>query len=81
MPLLSTLFSNCDLETLFQARNKEDNTFAALKQVEIKNEEDLEDFSVEINILAECPHKNVVGLHEAFFFDNKLWVSLSYSSY
>lgn len=59
---------------ILQARNKETNEFAALKQVEIKTEEDLEDFAVEINILAECPHKNIVGLHEAFFFDNKLWV-------
>ena len=36
--------------------------------------EDLEDFSVEINILADCVHPNVVGLYEAFFFDGKLWV-------
>lgn len=48
---------------------------AALKQVGINNEEDLEDFSVEINILVECAHPNVVGLHEAFFFEGKLWVS------
>ncbi|RUS73025.1 hypothetical protein EGW08_019211 [Elysia chlorotica] len=59
---------------VYKARKKEDKTYAALKQVEIKNEEDLEDFSVEINILAECPHQNVVGLHEAFFYDNKLWM-------
>ena len=57
-----------------QAINKETKRLAALKEVEIKNEEDLEDFSVEINILAECPHKNIVGLHEAFFFDDKLSV-------
>lgn len=63
---------------VYKARNKDDNTFAALKQVEIKNEEDLEDFSVEINILAECPHKNVVGLHEAFFYDNKLWMFIEF---
>ncbi|GFO41039.1 serine/threonine-protein kinase 10 [Plakobranchus ocellatus] len=63
---------------VYKARNKEAKTFAALKQVEIKNEEDLEDFSVEINILAECPHKNVVGLHEAFFYDNKLWMFIEF---
>ena len=69
-------FSLNDFHTniTFQARNKETNVFAALKKVEIKSEEDLEDFSVEINILAEFPHHNVVGLHEAFFFDDKLWV-------
>ncbi|XP_059140861.1 serine/threonine-protein kinase 10-like [Physella acuta] len=63
---------------VYKARNKETNQFAALKQVEIKNEEDLEDFSVEINILAECAHKNIVGLHEAFFFENKLWMFIEY---
>lgn len=47
---------------------------AALKQVEIKSEEDIEDFSVEIDILTEFRHENVVGLYEAFVFDGKLLV-------
>ena len=59
-----------------QAQNKETKIMAALKKVDIQSEEDLEDFSVEINILAECVHSNIVGLHEAFFFEGKLWVSL-----
>jgi len=59
----------------FQAERKENPIFAALKHVEIKSEEDIEDFSVEIDILSECKHKNVVSLHEAFFYDTKLWVS------
>ena len=29
---------------------------------------------VEIDILSECKHHNIVGLHEAFFYDNQLWV-------
>ena len=49
--------------------------YAALKQVNITSEEELEDFSVEINILAECVHPNVVGLVDAYFFQSKLWVS------
>ena len=57
-----------------QAQHKENHTFAALKQVEIKTEEDLEDFSVEIDILTACTHKNVVGLHEAFYHGGFLWV-------
>jgi hypothetical protein len=32
---------------------------------------------VEIDILAECQHKNVINLYEAYYFDNKLWVSLN----
>ena len=49
-------------------------TFAALKQVEINDESDLEDYSVEIDILSQCKHHNVVGLHEAFYYKSKLWV-------
>ena len=29
---------------------------------------------VEIDILAVCRHKNIVGLFEAFFYDAALWV-------
>ena len=35
---------------------------------------------VEIDILAECKHKNVVGLYEAYYFDNKLWVCSHFDS-
>lgn len=61
---------------LFQAQNKESGEYAALKQVEIKTEEDLEDFTVEIEILYDCQHKNVVGLHEAYFYGDMLWVRI-----
>ena len=29
---------------------------------------------VEIDILSECKHPKIVGLHEAFYFDSQLWV-------
>ncbi|KAK7494715.1 hypothetical protein BaRGS_00014113 [Batillaria attramentaria] len=64
--------------SVYKAQNKETGVLAALKQVTINSEEDLEDFSVEINILAECVHRNVVGLHEAFFFDGKLWMFIEF---
>ncbi|XP_076460311.1 uncharacterized protein LOC143293384 isoform X2 [Babylonia areolata] len=63
---------------VYKAQNKETKTMAALKQVDIKEETDLEDFSVEINILAECVHPNIVGLHEAFFFEGKLWMFIEF---
>lgn len=61
---------------ILQAQNKQNGEFAALKKVEIKTEEDLEDFTVEIDILYECRHENVVALHEAYFYDDFLWVSM-----
>ncbi|XP_061194522.1 serine/threonine-protein kinase 10-like [Saccostrea echinata] len=63
---------------VYKAQNKENGSLAALKQVEIKSEEDIEDFSVEIDILTECRHKNVVGLYEAFVFDGKLLMYIEF---
>lgn len=48
---------------------------AAAKMCVLDNEDDLADFTVEIDILSEVRHPNVVELHEAYFIDNKLWVS------
>lgn len=60
----------------FKARHKVQQIFAALKQVDINDETELDDYSVEIDILHQCRHKNIVGLHEAYFFGGKLWVNL-----
>lgn len=40
----------------------------------IQDETELEDFMVEIDILAECRHENIVQLYEAYYFDSTLWV-------
>lgn len=42
----------------------------------LEGEDDLADFMIEIDILSECKHPNVVELHEAFFIDQKLWVNI-----
>ena len=47
---------------------------AALKSVPIEEEHEMDDFMVEIEILSECKHPHIVGLHEAFFYDSQLWV-------
>ena len=60
---------------LFKAQHKESGKLAALKRVPIIEDADLEDFMVEIDILAECKHANIVQLYEAFLFDSALWVS------
>ena len=59
-----------------QAQHKASNALAALKQVTLECEEDLESFMIEIDILAECKHPNVVELLEAYHFDGKLWVCI-----
>jgi hypothetical protein len=43
----------------------------------LEGEDDLSDFMVEIDILSECRHENIVQLYEAYFTNSKLWVSPS----
>lgn len=60
-----------------QAQHKDTNHLAAAKICILEGEDDLSDFMIEIDILSECKHSNIVGLHEAFFINGKLWVSES----
>ncbi len=47
-----------------------------MKRVPIQDDTELEDFMVEIDILAEYKHPNIVGLYEAYFYDQALWVGV-----
>ena len=58
----------------FKAQNKTSNLMAAAKLCALEGEDDLSDFIVEIDILSECKHSNVVGLYESYFFEGRLWV-------
>lgn len=63
---------------VYKAMHRETNLSAALKQVTLEADEDLETFMVEIDILSEFKHENVVKLIEAYHFDGKLWMYLEY---
>lgn len=60
---------------LSQAQNKETGILAAAKVIDTKTEEELEDYMVEIEILASCDHHYIVKLLDAFYYESKLWVS------
>lgn len=60
---------------LFQAKNKHSGILAAAKVIDTKTEDELEDYMVEIDILASCNHDNIVKLLDAFYYESKLWVS------
>lgn len=60
---------------VYKARNKITNVMAAAKIVEKCSEDELDDYMIEIDILSECKHKNVVQIYEAYFYNSKLWVS------
>lgn len=61
---------------VYKAQNKENGTFAAAKMCTLEDEENLSDHMVEIDILSEIRHENIVELFEAYSLDDKLWVSL-----
>eukprot|EP00118_Oscarella_pearsei_P001604 m.7892 g.7892 ORF g.7892 m.7892 type:complete len:888 (+) comp19949_c0_seq1:181-2844(+) len=63
---------------VFKAKNRNSGQFAAAKIVEIKQEDELDDFSVEINVLASSNHPNVIKLLEAFFYGSKLWILIEF---
>lgn len=63
---------------VYKAQNKETGQLTAAKICELKGEDDLEDFMVEIDILTECRHPNIVELIEAFFYESKLWMLIEF---
>ncbi|ODN06171.1 Serine/threonine-protein kinase 10 [Orchesella cincta] len=63
---------------VYKAKHKETGVLAAAKMCRLETDEDLDDFRVEIDILADCKHPNVVTLFDAYCFDSKLWLLLEY---
>eukprot|EP00794_Sanderia_malayensis_P005703 gene5703-6405_t len=63
---------------VYKAKRKSDGLLAAAKIVPIKDETELEDFMVEIDILAECKHKHVVDMYQAYVYENNLWMLLEF---
>ncbi|KAL1432194.1 hypothetical protein MTO96_013524 [Rhipicephalus appendiculatus] len=63
---------------VYKARHRATGVLAAAKICELKGEDDLEDFTVEIDILVECKHQNIVDLKEAFFYEGKLWMLIEF---
>ncbi|XP_034543097.1 STE20-like kinase b [Notolabrus celidotus] len=63
---------------VFKAQNKQTGILAAAKVIDTKTEEELEDYMVEIDILASCDHQNIVKLLDAFYFEGKLWILIEF---
>ncbi|KAJ3609879.1 hypothetical protein NHX12_021973 [Muraenolepis orangiensis] len=63
---------------VFKAQNKQNGTLAAAKVIDTKTEEELEDYMVEIDILASCDHFHIVKLLDAFYYEGKLWILIEF---
>ena len=60
---------------VYKAQHRETRQYAAAKMCTLEDEENLSDHMVEIDILSEIKHTNIVELYEAFSLDDKLWVN------
>ncbi|XP_060782109.1 STE20-like serine/threonine-protein kinase isoform X2 [Neoarius graeffei] len=63
---------------VYKAQNKQTGILAAAKVIDTKTEEELEDYMVEIDILASCDHPYIVKLLDAFYFESKLWILIEF---
>uniref|UniRef100_A0A665VWN3 non-specific serine/threonine protein kinase n=1 Tax=Echeneis naucrates TaxID=173247 RepID=A0A665VWN3_ECHNA len=63
---------------VYKAQNKQTGILAAAKVIDTKTEEELEDYMVEIDILASCDHQNIVKLLDAFYYESKLWILIEF---
>ncbi|XP_040905780.1 STE20-like serine/threonine-protein kinase isoform X3 [Toxotes jaculatrix] len=63
---------------VYKAQNKQNGTLAAAKVIDTKTEDELEDYMVEIDILASCNHHYIVKLLDAFYFEGKLWILIEF---
>ncbi|XP_023287175.1 serine/threonine-protein kinase 10-like [Seriola lalandi dorsalis] len=63
---------------VYKAQNKQTGILAAAKVIDTKTEEELEDYMVEIEILASCDHQNIVKLLDAFYYEGKLWILIEF---
>ncbi|XP_057198950.1 STE20-like serine/threonine-protein kinase isoform X3 [Triplophysa rosa] len=63
---------------VYKAQNKQTGILAAAKVIDTKTEEELEDYMVEIDILASCDHHHIVKLLDAFYYESKLWILIEF---
>eukprot|EP00092_Neocalanus_flemingeri_P056366 GFUD01066806.1.p1 GENE.GFUD01066806.1~~GFUD01066806.1.p1 ORF type:complete len:1751 (+),score=481.79 GFUD01066806.1:294-5546(+) len=61
-----------------KARHKEHGRLAAAKICALETEDELSDFTVEIDILHDLSHDNIIGLYDAYHYDSKLWMFIEY---
>jgi len=61
-----------------KARHKENGKLAAAKICALETEDELSDFTVEIDILHDLSHDNIIQLYDAYHYDSKLWMFIEY---
>eukprot|EP00126_Sphaerothecum_destruens_P005735 Sdes_comp19003_c0_seq1m9546 len=63
---------------VYKARERKTARLAAVKLVQMEGDEELEDLQIEIDILKECSHRDVVELYDAFLFEESIWLVIEF---
>lgn len=63
---------------VYQAYHEDQKQFAAVKIIEDCTDDELPEHTVEIDILSECNHANIIGFTDAYYFEKKLYIFLEY---
>ncbi|CAF3975992.1 unnamed protein product, partial [Rotaria sp. Silwood1] len=55
--------------------------YGAAKIIEDCTDDELPEHTIEINILSECNHQNIIGFYDAYYYEKKLYIFLEYCTY
>ena len=66
---------------VYQAYNEQNKQYAAAKVIEDCTDDELPEHTVEINILTDCNHKNIIGFYDSYYYEKKLYIFLEYCIY
>ncbi len=66
---------------VYQAYNEQKKQYAAAKLIEDCTDEELPEHLVEVDILTDCNHKNIITLYDTYLYEKKLYIFLEYCTY
>ncbi|UJR33757.1 hypothetical protein I4U23_021184 [Adineta vaga] len=66
---------------VYQAYHDQTKQYAAAKVIEDCTDDELPEHTVEINILSDCDHVNIIGLYDAYYYEKNLYIFLEYCTY
>jgi serine/threonine protein kinase len=66
---------------VYHAFNEQNKQYAAAKVIEDCTDDELPEHTVEINILSDCNHRNIIGFYDSYYYEKKLYIFLEYCTY
>jgi serine/threonine protein kinase len=66
---------------VYQAYNEQKKQNAAAKIIEDCTDEELPEHLLEVEILTECKHENIINLYETYLDNKKLYIFLEFCTY